>query len=776
MSYEVVLVDDAADVRAVVHRQLRLSGRFIVVGEGGSGADAIRLVKQHRPALMVLDASMPDMDGLEALPVVLQSSPETKVVMLSGFAGKPLEVAAKALGAADVVSKADPIRDLPARLLLAVGDSADEDADGDDIARPAPTAAEELVAAGDEAVMAEHLERFRAFFDAAAIGMATMSLSGTVVRANGALLRLADSTEAGLVGRRYAGLAADTSDSLVQVITAVARGDHDVATCEHRFGRDGSRWVRTTVTVIRDTGGRPLYLFLQAEDVTTQRAALNELRRSEQRFRLLVDAVTDYAIFMLDPEGHVSTWNAGAERMNGYTADEIVGRHIRTFYPPDARRRRHPERELEIAARDGRYEEEGFRVRKDGSRFWANVIISAIYDDAGAVVGFGKVTRDITSRRHADEQLRVSEERFRLMVETVAEYAIFMLDPAGRVSTWNTGAQRLKGYTAEEIVGQHFRVFYPPDVQQRRHPEHELDVAVKEGRYEEEGWRIRKDGSRFWANVVITALLDDDGHLVGFGKVTRDMTERRAAAEATERAAMELAEANARLLEANEQTAAFLAVTAHELHGPIATMTGAVDILAEHWDALDEDDRAESFRNMRSAAKRTRRLLDDLLTASRLDAGMLDVEAEPFRPAAAVQEAVSGLVGVNLDVEVNVADELVALGDQSRTVQVLANLLANAAKYGRPPIVVEAGRVGESIELRVSDGGLGVTEELRPLLFEKFTRGRRHGQRGTGLGLYIVRSLTRAQGGDVRYEERDGRPTFVVTLLAAAPAGDAPSR
>ena len=351
-----------------------------------------------------------------------------------------------------------------------------------------------------------------------------------------------------------------------------------------------------------------------------------------------------------------------------------------------------------------------------------------------------------------------------LLIESVVDYAIFMLDPAGFVITWNPGAERMKGYRAEEIIGQHFRVFYPAKAQALRHPEYELEVAAREGRYEEEGWRIRKDGTAFWANVVITALFDSDRTLIGFGKVTRDVTERRNAETARERAAAELAEANARLRAANEQTSDFLAITAHELHSPIAAMTGAADLLVEHWDELDEAGRAENFRNLARSAHRTHRLLDELLMASRLEAGQLDVALDAVPLTAAIAEAVAGVAEAAEPVEVVGGDDVVVRADRVRVVQMVGNLVANAARYGKPPVTVETALFGPAAEIRVCDAGPGVPESLKPQLFRKFVRGAGPRQRGTGLGLFIVRELARRQGGDAWYERDTDRTCFCFTL------------
>ena len=246
-----------------------------------------------------------------------------------------------------------------------------------------------------------------------------------------------------------------------------------------------------------------------------------------QALRVLESGARDYAVFMLDPAGRVASWNTGAERLMGYTAGEITGRHFAIFRRPEDAAAGELERDLQAAAAEGRAEREGWRVRKDGTRFWADVVITALLDESGAKCGYAVVTRDMSEQRQTDQRLRESEERFRLLVQSVTDYAIFMLDPQGRIASWNAGAERIKGYRAQEITGTHFSVFYPPEDVAAGKPQRELEIAVAEGRVEDEGWRVRKDGTRFWANVVITALFDESGELRGFGKVTRDMTERR---------------------------------------------------------------------------------------------------------------------------------------------------------------------------------------------------------------------------------------------------------
>ena len=263
-------------------------------------------------------------------------------------------------------------------------------------------------------------------------------------------------------------------------------------------------------------------------------SATNPETATDAVYRLLIDSITDYAIFMLDPTGHVSTWNAGARQIKQYEAEEIIGRHFSVFYTAGAKASGYPDMELSEARARGRYEDEGWRVRKDGSVFWANVIITPVYNRERELVGFSKVTRNLSERKKAEDdlheafqELQESEERFRLLIEGVTDYAIFMLDPAGNVATWNEGAKRMKGYDAHEIIGKHFSRFYSKEAVQQAFPEHELSQARANGRFEDEGWRYRKDGSVFWANTVLTAIHNPRHEIIGFSKITRDLTERK---------------------------------------------------------------------------------------------------------------------------------------------------------------------------------------------------------------------------------------------------------
>src|SRR5215472_6478969 len=257
---------------------------------------------------------------------------------------------------------------------------------------------------------------------------------------------------------------------------------------------------------------------------------------SEARLRLLVDSIGDYAISMLDPEGRVTNWSTGAERSTGYTAAEILGRHFSCFFTDEDRRAGLPDSALRSALEQGRCEKEGWRLRKDGGRFWAHAVIEPVRDENGLLIGFARITRDLTASRLAAEALRKSEQQFRILVQSVTDYAIYMLDPDGHVASWNSGAQRIKGYAPEEIIGEHFSRFYTEEDRAAGMPGRSLDEARRVGRFEREGWRVRKDGSRFVAHVVIDAIRDSNGELIGFAKVTRDITERKLAQQSLEQA------------------------------------------------------------------------------------------------------------------------------------------------------------------------------------------------------------------------------------------------
>jgi PAS domain S-box-containing protein len=406
----VVLVDDSARLRELIRRRLESTGAFEVVAEGSDGDQAIVLGIRYSPALLLLDASMPHVDGIEALPAIVAACPDTKVVMLTGFEEPGLREMATELGAAGLLEKSVPLGELPSRLMRILGGGHDVPGTRAGGLRVVPTGGEPPVASEEQRVLDQHLLPFRELFDRAAIGMATLTAHGTVVRANAALASLMSCHPADLVGVDYGRLTTGRGDDLDRALECISTGGEDLAMFEHPLptfpgGRTPGH-VRATLTPIRDAKGQVLYVFAQIQDISALRAAQDGLRRSEEHFRLLVSAVGEYAIFMLDIRGHVLSWNAGAERIKRYAAEDIIGRSFRVFYLPEEQASGHPEHNLEVALREGQLAEEGWRVRKDGTRFWASVVISPVFDDEGQHIGFAKVTRDQTDQQAVEQERR----------------------------------------------------------------------------------------------------------------------------------------------------------------------------------------------------------------------------------------------------------------------------------------------------------------------------------------------------------------------------------
>ncbi len=489
---------------------------------------------------------------------------------------------------------------------------------------------------------------------------------------------------------------------------------------------------------------------------------------------LAVEQTRDYALFVLDPNGNVLTWNTGAQTIKGYRPEEILGRHFSIFYTHDAIERGWPTYELTIAAAEGRFEDEGWRLRKDGSRFWANVIITAIRDHGGKLVGFSKITRDTTERKAHQEALQQSEERFRLLVEGVQDYAIFMLDSQGLISSWNTGAQRIIGYTAAEVMGRHFSCFFSDDDMQAHKPWEELATARRHGRFEGEGWRLKKDGSRFWARSIVTALHDSTGQLRGFAKVTQDLSDRRHI-QALEAAARNVNE--------------FIAVLAHEIRNPLAPLQTAVQVIANSPKSAPERD--QMYEVIRRQTSHLRRIADDMLDITRVTRGEMAIERKLVDLSEIASEATKAIaldeVCKQHRLELNLATEtLLVDGDAHRLSQLLSNLLTNACKYTPPGgrISVSTRAVGADAEVEVKDSGRGIERAALNDIFEMFVQQSPVIERvgaGLGIGLALSRRVAEMHGGVLVAESEGPNKGSVFTFrmrraaqVSAAPPGIAP--
>jgi PAS domain S-box-containing protein len=495
----------------------------------------------------------------------------------------------------------------------------------------------------------------------------------------------------------------------------------------------------------------------------------------DDRYRLLIESIKDYAIFMLDKSGHVTSWNPGAERFKGYTAEEILGSHFSRFYVPEDRGAGLPARALQSAAEVGRFEAEGWRLRKDGTRFWAHVVIDPIRRD-DRLIGFAKITRDLTERREAEKALRQSDEQFRILVSGVTDYAIYMLDPAGTVVSWNAGAERIKGYSPDEIIGHHFSRFYLPEEVEAGAPESALNLAREAGRFEKEGWRIRKDGTRFWAHVVIDPITGEDGALVGYAKITRDITERANSQRELEAAREALYQS-----QKMEAIGQLTGGVAHDFNNLLAAIIGSLDLLRKR---LPYDPRTTPLlENAIQGAERGAVLTQRMLAFARKQDLKLEAVDVP-RLVRGMGDFIRRSIGSTIEVRMSFAEALpMVRTDPYQLETALLNLVVNArdALPSGGEIVITADqidvtetlgarRAGRFVRLRVSDNGTGMSAETVAKATEPFFTTKGVGK-GTGLGLSMVQGLAGQSGGWIEISSVIGEGATVGLWLPLADAG-----
>ena len=641
-----------------------------------------------------------------------------------------------------------------------------------------------------------------------------LNSDGYITYANPAASALTGYANAELINQPLVRLYPNANDSIrTEYELSQSRKNGEVITEGWKVKKDQTQfWAEMTLAPIYDELHTLTGYSCLLRDISERMQREVALRANEERFRLMVERVRDYAIFLLDVNGNITTWNEGAERTKGYSAGEIIGKHFSTFYTLEDLEDRKPERELKIAIATGKYEEEGWRVKKDGSVFWANVVITALFNEHNKHIGFSKVTRDLTERKEAQEILRQSEERYRSLVEQVTDYGIFMLDNKGRIISWNEGARRINGYSSEEIIGKYFSIFYTQEDLLNGKPANELRIAIATGKYEEEGWRLRKDGSRFWASIVITAVYNSDRMLIGFSKVTRDLTDRKAAEKALresydqqrilaeklkatndELAAIneelevtndDLAESNRLLLRSNQSLQQFAYVASHDLQEALRKILSFSTLLQEQFaDQLGEG--TDYLERMQSAASRMSTLIRDLLAFSRLST------RKDTTASVALTEVVNQVL-TDLDLTIQEAGANVTVGplptvsgDSSQLRQLFQNLISNALKFRRAevvPLIQITAHVVSSADLpfsvkparsaaayhqiNVSDNGIGFDEKYTERIFEVFQR--LHGRSeyaGTGIGLAICEKVAVNHGGAITATSKPGLgSTFIVYL------------
>jgi PAS domain S-box-containing protein len=494
----------------------------------------------------------------------------------------------------------------------------------------------------------------------------------------------------------------------------------------------------------------------------------------EQRYRTLIDSITDYAICMLDRNGMVASWNTGARRIKGYEASEIIGEHISRFYTEDGRLAGEADKALHTAATEGRCETEGWRVRKDGTHFWAHVVIDPIWGQGKEIVGFAKITRDLTERRLATDALRRSEQQFRLLVQGVTDYAIYMLDPSGKVSSWNAGAQRIKGYAPDEIIGEHYSRFYTEEDRAEGIPARNLQIAAREGRFEREGWRVRKDGTRFMAHVVIDAIRDEYGKVVGFAKVTRDITERVRVQQSLEQAQQVLFQT-----QKMESIGQLTGGIAHDFNNLLTAVIGSLELLRKR---LPDDARAQALlQNALHGAERGATLTQRMLAFARRQ----ELKIEPIK----LDDLINGMMGliersigaaIRIDCRVR-ADLPPVQTDANQLETALLNLAVNG-RDAMPDggVITIAGKEhdigsgstlglkpGRYVCMSVTDCGQGMDKQTLLHATEPFFTTKGAGK-GTGLGLSMVHGLAEQSGGKLHIRSELGRGTTVEVWLPVA--------
>ncbi|PTT97575.1 hybrid sensor histidine kinase/response regulator, partial [Pseudomonas sp. HMWF031] len=464
----------------------------------------------------------------------------------------------------------------------------------------------------------------------------------------------------------------------------------------------------------------------------------------DKRFRLLIDAVIDYAIYMIDPDGIITSWNAGAKRFKGYEEAEILGQHFSRFYTEEDRRAGLPQRALDTAIHEGRFEGEGWRVRKDGTHFWSHVVIDPIVDPSGKLLGFAKITRDLTDRKMAEEVLKQSEQQFRLLVQSVTDYAIYMLAPDGRVTNWNLGAQRIKGYLPREVIGEHFSMFYTPQDREAGEPQRTLDTATREGRFESKGWRVRKDGTRFLAHVVVDPIRGETGTLLGFAKITRDITESTLAQQTLEQTREALFQAQK--MQAIGQLSGGIA---HDFNNLLTVILGNLEIVRKR--LADDPKVVRLLDNATQGALRGVSLTQRMLAFARRQ----ELKSEPVEIPALVQ-GISGLLRSSLGPSVELETRFLpdvepVMADVNQLELAVLNLATNARdamphggkivistrteeihKGSRPALVA-----GRYVCLSITDTGEGMDEATLASAMDPFFTTKGLGK-GTGLGLSMV--------------------------------------
>ncbi|MGE0173267.1 MAG: PAS domain S-box protein [Oligoflexales bacterium] len=602
----------------------------------------------------------------------------------------------------------------------------------------------------------------------------TLDQAGLITSWNSGAERLTGYRSDEIVGQHVSCFYPDSD-----ILEGKAEMELRVAADEGRYVEEGWRvrknktmfWASVSVTAMRTEDSFDLRGFVKVtKDLTAKRQAEEALRQSQERYRLLVDNVSDYALILLDSNGRVTNWNLGAAKITGFESREILGGHFSKLYRAEDIFASKPRRDLAIVMETGRFEEESLKTRRNGTTYWGNFILTAIRDANGNIKGYSCVIQDLTERNIAEAKLRESEERFRLLVESVDEYAIFMLDSRGNIVTWNKGAERNTGYKSEEIIGEHFAKFYSLEDIRARKPEKELSEAVTTGKFEEEGWRLRKGGARFWSSVVITPIFDSKGDLLGFAKVTKNLTERKIAEDKLRGAFSDLEtriEQRTKDLvgEKNKAELAvkirdqFFSMASHELKTPLSSLKLQTQFRKRalergNYSAFSPSRLTDLFDEDARQLERLTFLIDNMLDVSRVTSGTFKLSYEEVRLDEMAGDVLHRLRPLLSEARIHYtarcSESIVARCDRLKMEQVLMNLISNATKYAPSrPLEIDIRKDAHSAIITVRDHGPGIPQEDRERIFEAFKRLKEREADGLGLGLYIVREIIKAHEGKI---------------------------
>ncbi len=532
-----------------------------------------------------------------------------------------------------------------------------------------------------------------------------------------------------------------------------------------RLRKDGSRfWAHAILDAIRGEDRAIIGFAKITRDITERKERERALRDSERRFQLLVNSVDDYAIYMLDLHGRITTWNAGARRFKGYEADEIIGQHFSRFFLPEDRKGGLPAHILKTAAEHKRFEMEGWRLRKDGEKFLAHVIVDAVHDEEGSLVGFAKITRDITEKRRLEQANHESALQLKLLVQGVRDYAIYMLDQQGRVTSWNSGAEAIKGYAEAEVLGQHVSLFYTEEDRARGAAEAALETALTEGKFEAEAQRVRRDGTLFWAHVLIDPIYNEAGQHVGFAKITRDISGRKLAEQQLRQTQEELLQSQK--LQALGELAGGIA---HDFNNLLTVLRGSADFMLKQPD-LPLAKRNRYLNVMLETAERASSLTSQLLAFARrqpLEPEVIDLSVR----LDALGEMLQRTLGSLYNLELALAPDLWAVEiDPAGLEAALLNAVVNArdAMPDGGKIIISTKNVsrpeGDGVLLAIRDTGCGIPAETLERVFEPFFTTKPTGK-GTGLGLSQLHGYAVQSNGSASIESEVGKGTVVELWL-----------